>query len=285
MKEERKQLIEKERKLYYAVWDKMGQDHNNMFPILSSQRNTDGMSDRAFELHETRSQESWKKYVDKMVSEEYILNIDKFIQAYNDIIEVCDKTFKIIQEICDKNGCDSIKADMINNYTNVKESSNAIIKELDMRGGVDLPLTGALTPWQQQQRVKLRLHMKIKARNSSLECDYDWVERTMPLIRILHIEYVKVLDYQRLVKFQQKAELTEEEAISIIHYLIGKNLTSFYFKIDKYHENTLLVKKVMNRFSQKHGIRPEDTLEVFQEYIGNAEESKRIMKHENIKYG
>ena len=106
----------------------------------------------------------------------------------------------------------------------------------------------------------------------------------MPVIRILHIEYVKVLDYQRLVKFQQKTELTEEEAISIIHYLIGKNLTSFYFKIGKYPENTLLVKKVMNRFSQKHGIRPEDVLEVFQEYIGNGEESKRIMEHEIIEY-
>jgi len=248
MKEERKQLEEKETILYHAVLDKMGQAHNSMFPLLSTQRNVDHMSDRAFELHESRSQESWEKYKDKMVSEEYELNIHKFIEAYNNIIEICDKTIKIIQELCDKNGYDSIKADMINNYTNVKESSNAIIKELDMKGGVDLPLTGELTPWQQQQRCKMRLRMRIKARKSSLECDYDWIEQTMPIIRILHIEYVKVLDYQRLVTFQQKAKLTEEEAISIIHYLISKNLTSFHFKMGKYAENTLLVKKVMNRF-------------------------------------
>lgn len=247
MKEERKQLIEKERILYFAVWDKMGQNHNSMFPMLSTQRNTDGMSDRAFELHESRSEESWKKYVKQNVTKEYKLNKDKFIQAYNDIIEICDKTIKIIQDICDKNGYDSIKTDMINNYTSVKESCNAV-------------------------------------HNSSLECHYDWIHRTMPIIRILHIEYVKVLDYQRLVKFQQKANLTEEEAISIIHYLIGKNLTSFYFKTDKYPENTLLVKKVMNRFSKEHDIRPEDTLEVFQEYIGNGEDSRLIMDHENIVY-
>jgi len=247
MKEERKKLEEKERILYFAVWDKMGQAHNNMFPMLSTQRNVDHMSDRAFELHETRSQESWEKYKQQNHTKEYKLNKDKFMQAYNDIIEICDKTIKIIQDLCDKNGYDSIKTDIINNYTNVKISSNAI-------------------------------------NTSSLECDYDWIENTMPLIRILHIEYVKVLDYQRLLKFQQKANLTEEEAISIIHYLICKNLTSFYFKIGKYPENTLLVKKVMNRFSKKHGIRPEDTLEVFQEYIGNGEESKGIMEHEIIKY-
>ena len=247
MKEERKQLIEKEKILYHAVWDKMGQAHNSTFPQFSTQFNTNGMSDRAFELHETRSQESWKRYADKMVTNEYKLNKDKFVQAYNGIIDICDKTIKIIQDTCDKNGCDSIKTDMIRNYTRVKISCNAVD-------------------------------------NSSLEGDYDWIYRTMPIIRILHTEYVKVLDYQRLVKFQEKAELTEEEAISIIHYLIGKNLTSFYLKIDKYPENTLLVKKVMNRFSQKHGIRPEDTLEVFQEYIGNGEESKRIIEHEILIY-
>ena len=247
MKEERKQLEEKETILYHAVLDKMCQAHNSMFPLLSTQRNVDHMSDRAFELHETRSQESWEKYKQQNHTKEYKLNKDKFIQAYNDIIEICDKTIKIIQDLCDKNGYDSIKPDLINNYTNIKISSNAISI-------------------------------------SSLECDYDWIDKTMPIIRILHIEYVKFLDYQRLVKFQQKATLTEEEAISIIHYLISKNLTSFYFKIDKYTENTLLVKKVMNRFSKKHGIRPEDTLEVFQEYIGNGEESKRIMDHEIIVY-
>jgi hypothetical protein len=247
MKEERKKLEERERNFYGAVWDKMAQAHNNKYPFLSTQRNVDHMSDRAFELHESRSEESWKKYVKQNVSNEYKLNKDKFIQAYNDIIEICDKTIKIIQDICDKNGCDSIKTDMINNYTNIKISCNAVD-------------------------------------NSSLECDYDWIYRTMPLIRILHIEYVKVLDYQRLVTFQQKANLTEEEAISIIHYLISKNLSSFHFKMDKYPENTLLVKKVMNRFSKEHDIRPEDTLEVFQEYIGNGEESKRIMEHEIIIY-
>jgi hypothetical protein len=120
--------------------------------------------------------------------------------------------------------------------------------------------------------------------NSSLKCDYDWIRRTMPIIRILHKEYVNVIDYQRLVKFQQKTNLTEEEAISVIHYLIDKNLTSFYFKIAKYPKNTLLVKKIMNRFSKKHSIRPEDTLEVFQEYIGTGEESKGIIEHENIVY-
>ena len=250
MKEERKKLEETERMLYSAVWDKMGQAHNNMFPMLSTQRNVDHMSDRAFELHESRSQESWRNYVDKSVSEEYKLNKEKFIQAYNDIIEICDKTIKIIQELCDKNinqNCTFNTSDLINTYTFVKESSKSVDIE-------------------------------------TLQSDYDWIERTMPVIRILHIEYVKVLDYQRLVKFQQKAELTEEEAISIIHYLIGKKITSFYFKIGKYPENTLLVKKVMNRFSQKHGIRPEDVLEVFQEYIGNGEESKRIMEHEIIEY-
>lgn len=248
MKEERKQLIEKERTVYSAVWEKMGQAHNIMFPLLSTQRSTDGMSDRAFELHESRSEESWKKYVKQNVTKEYKLNKDKFIQAYNDIIDICDKTMEIIQDICHNNGYDSIKTDIMNNYTNIKTSCNA----------VDI---------------------------SSLECDYDWIHRTMPLIRILHIEYVKVLDYQRLVTFQQKAKLTEEEAISIIHYLISKNLSSFHFKMGKYPENTLLVKKVMNRFSKEHDIRPEDTLEVFQEYIGNGEESKGIMEHEIIVYG
>jgi hypothetical protein len=247
MKEEREKLIEKERILYHAVWDKMGQAHNNKYPHLSTQLNVGHMSDMAFELHETRSQESWTKYVKTARYEEYKLNKDKYIEAYNNIIEICDKTIKIIQDLCDKNGYDSIKADMINNYTSVKETSNA----------VDI---------------------------SSFYGDHDWIYRTMPLIRILHIEYVKVLDYQRLVTFQQKANLTEEEAISIINYLISKNLTSFYFKMDKYPENTLLVKKVMNRFSKEHDIRPEDTLEVFQEYIGNGEESKRIMKHEIITY-
>jgi hypothetical protein len=101
MKKERNELIEKERILYHEVWDKMGQNHNSMFPMLSTQRNTDGMSDRAFELHESRSEESWKKYVNQNVTKEYKLNKDKFIQAYNDIIEICDKTIKIIQELCD----------------------------------------------------------------------------------------------------------------------------------------------------------------------------------------
>jgi hypothetical protein len=225
----------------------MGQAHNSMFPLLSTQRNVDHMSDRAFELHETRSQESWRKYAHQNITIEYKLNKEKFIELYDDIIEICDKTIKIIQDLCDKNGYNSIKADMIKNYTTVKESSNA----------VDI---------------------------SSFQYGYDWIERTMPLIRILHIEYVKVLDYQRLIKFQQKTNLTEEEAISVIHYLIDKNLTSFYFKIAKYPKNTLLVKKVMNRFSKKHGIRPEDTLEVFQEYIGTGEELKGIIEHENIVY-
>ena len=40
----------------------------------------------------------------------------------------------------------------------------------------------------------------------------------------------------------------------------------------------------MNRFSKEHDIRPEDTLEVFQEYIGNGEESKRIKDHEIVVY-
>ena len=247
MKEERKELEEREGNFYGAIWHKMAQTHNNKYPYLSTQRNVDHMSDMRFELHETRSQESWKKYVKTASYEEYKLNKDKFIQLYNDIIEICDKTIKIIQDLSDKNGCDSIKTELINNYTIVKEASNS----------VDI---------------------------SSFQCDYDWIHKTMPIISILHIEYVKFLDYQRLVKFQQKATLTEEEAISIIHYLISKNLTSFYFKIDKYTENTLLVKKVMNRFSKKHSIRPEDTLEVFQEYIGNGKESKGIMDHKIIVY-
>ena len=247
MKEERKKLEEKESLLYDAVLGKMCKDHNSMFPMLSTQRNVDHMSDRAFELHETRSQKSWRDYAHQNITKEYKVNKEKFVELYNDIIEICDKTIKIIQDLCDKNGCDSIKTELIHNYTIIKESSNS----------VDI---------------------------SSLEWGYDWEKRTMPLIRILHIEYVNVLDYQRLVKFQQKAKLTEEEAISTIRYLISKNLTSFYFKIGKYHENTLLVKKVMNKFSKKHGIRPEDTLEVFQEYLGNGEESKRIMEHKNIEY-
>jgi len=109
---------------------------------------------------------------------------------------------------------------------------------------------------------------------------YDINTITMPVIKILHKEYVKFLDYQRLVKFQQQSILTEEECISIAYYLMSKNLIYFYLNIDKYPVNTLLVKKIMNTFSKKHGIRPEDTLEVFQEYIGNGEESKRIMEHE-----
>jgi hypothetical protein len=250
MEEEREKLVEKERILYSTVWRKMGKDHDNMFPMLSTQRNTDGMSDRAFELHESRSQESWKNYQDKSVSEEYKLNKDKFIQAYNDIIEICDKTVIIMQNLCDKN----IQSNYTFNSKNLK-SIYKIVKESS--NSVDI---------------------------ETLKSDCDWIERTMPIIRILHLEYIKVLDYQRLVKLQQKANLIEEEAISIIHYLISKNLTTFYFKIGKYPENTLLVKKIMNRFSKEHDIRPEDTLEVFQEYIGNGEESKRIKDHEIVVY-
>ena len=181
---------------------------------------------------------------------EYELNKDKFIQAYNVIIEICDKTIKIIQDLSDKNiqaNYTFNSSELINTYKSIKEESNSVDVE-------------------------------------TLQCDYDWIERTMPIIRVLHIEYVKVLDYQRLVKLQKEANLTEEEAISIIHYLKSKNLTSFYFKIGKYPENTLLVKKVMNRFSKKHDIRPEDTLEVFQEYIGDGKQSKVIMDHEIIVY-
>lgn len=250
MEEERKKLEEKERILYHAVWDKMGNTHNSRFPHLSTQRNTDGMSDRAFELYELRSQESWRNYVDKSVSEEYKLNKEKFIQSYNDIIEICDRTINIIQELYDKNINQNFTfntSELTNTYTIVKESSKSVDIE-------------------------------------TLQSDYDWIERTMPVIKILHIEYVKFLDYQRLVKFQKEANLTEEEAIPIIRYLISKNLTSFYFKIGKYPENTLLVKKIMNAFSKEHDIRPEDVLEVFQEYIGNGEESKRIMEHEIIEY-
>jgi len=250
MKEEREKLIEKERILYSTVWDKMCMDHNSIFPQYSTKSHVNYMSDRAFERHESQSQESWRRYANQNVTKEYELNKDKFIYAYNDIIEICDKTIKIIQDLCDKNIQSNYtfnSSNLINTYKSIKESSNAVDIE-------------------------------------TLQCDYDWIERTMPIIRILHIEYVKVLDYQRLVKLQQKANLTEEEAISIIHYLISKNLTSFYFKIGKYPENTLLVKKVMNRFSKDHDIRPEDTLEVFQEYIGDGKESKVIMDHEIIVY-
>jgi hypothetical protein len=250
MEEERKKLVEKERILYLAVWEKMGLAHNNMFPMLSTQRNVNHMSDRAFELYELQSQESWRKYARQNVTKEYELNKDKFIQAYNDIIDICDETIKIIQDLSNKNiqaNYTFNSSELINTYKSIKEESNSVDVE-------------------------------------TLQYDYDWIERTMPIIRVLHIEYVKVLDYQRLVKLQKEANLTEEEAISIIHYLKSKNLTSFYFKIGKYPENTLLVKKVMNRFSKKHDIRPEDTLEVFQEYIGDGKESKVIMDHEIIEY-
>jgi hypothetical protein len=250
MEEKIKKLVEKERILYSEVWEKMALDHNSIFPMYSTRAHVNYMSDRAFELHESRSQESWRKYVCQNVTKEYELNKDKFIQAYHDIIEICDETIKIIQDLCDKNiqaNYTFNSSELIKTYKSMKESSNAVDIE-------------------------------------TLQCDYDWIERTMPIIRVLHIEYVKVLDYQRLVKLQKEANLTEEEAISIIHYLIGKNLTSFYFKIDKYTENTLLVKKVMNRFSKKHDIRPEDTLEIFQEYIGDGKESKVIMDHEIIEY-
>ena len=60
-----------------------------------------------------------------------------------------------------------------------------------------------------------------------------------------------------------------------IHSLFWENNNPLFYE---YH------KKIMNKFSKKHGIRPEDTLEVFQEYLGNGEESKRIMEHENIEY-
>jgi hypothetical protein len=247
MEEERKQLIKKERLLYSKISDKIIEDHN--FKILKG-LNASIMPDWQYKIYERREEESWPTYRREKCNEQYILNKDKFIQSYNDIIEICDKTIKNIQDLCDKNINGNYtfnSSDLINNYTIIKESSNA----------VDI---------------------------SSFDCDYDWINRTMPLIKILHIEYVKILDYQRLIKFQQKANLTEEEAISIIQYLISKNVTSFYFKIGKYSDNTLLVKKVMNRFSKEHDIRPEDTLEVFQEYIGNGEESKKIMEHDIIEY-
>ena len=179
------------------------------------------------------------------------MNIVKLFKKDKMIISAsCDKTIKIIQDLSDKNiqaNYTFNSSELINTYKSIKEESNSVDVE-------------------------------------TLQCDYDWIERTMPIIRVLHIEYVKVLDYQRLVKLQKEANLTEEEAISIIHYLKSKNLTSFYFKIGKYPENTLLVKKVMNRFSKKHDIRPEDTLEVFQEYIGDGKQSKVIMDHEIIVY-
>jgi hypothetical protein len=245
MKEERKQLIEKERNLYSKISDKIIEDHN--YKIWKG-LNASIMPDWQYKLYERREEESWRTYREEKCDEQYKLHKDKYIQAYNDIIDICDKTIKIIQDLCNKNiqaNYTFNSSNLINTYTSVKESCN----------NVDIDI---------------------------LQCDYDWIERTMPLIRILHIEYAKTLDYQRLVKFQQKANLTEEEAISIIHYLISKNLTSFYFKIGKYPENTLLVKKVMNRFSKQHDIRPEDTMEVFQEYIGNGEESKGIIEHENV---
>jgi len=206
------------------------------------------------------------------------------------VIDICDKTAVYIKELSDKN---SIPTHIVNNYGNMKEAwvnwSNTfdkppfnMVSELEndiQRGRAmisdDIPgILEDIRTLSAQDHISSILDI-IKMPDSD-----KWMKITMPVIHLLHIEYVRILDYQRLLKFQQKANVSEEEAISIIHYLIRKNLTSFYFKTGKYPENTLLVKKVMNGFSKKHGIRPEDVLEVFQEYIGDGEESKRIMNHE-----
>lgn len=197
------------------------------------------MRDSEYERYEKREEESWPRYKKEKYNEQYRLNKDRYTKAYLDIVEICDKALDFIQGLCDNKEILN-PTDIITTYKSVKKACDAID-------------------------------------TSSFNDEYDWKSKTMPLIRILHKEYVKVIDYKRLLKFQQKANLTEEEAISIIHYLISKNLTSFYFNLDKYSENTLLVKKVMNRFSTEHSIRPEDALEVFQEYIGDGEESKIIM--------
>lgn len=211
---------------------------------------SDTFTSRTFENDATRD------YMRGILEDRHIEKFEQTIykQSYLDIIDVCDDTFEHIKELCDKN---NIPTDIASKYKNIKEISDTEINDTkyyyDVKGYYDK--------------------------------DYNDIDEiTMPVIRVLHIEYVKFLDYQRLVKFQQQAKLTEEECISIAYYLISKKLIYFYLKIDKYPVDTLLVKKIMNTFSKKHGIRPEDTLEVFQEYIGDGEESKRIMDHETPMY-
>ena len=198
-----------------------------------------------------------------MLERYYIEDFEKIIykQSYLDIIGICDNTFENIKELCQKN---QIPTEIVNKYKNIKEISD-------------------------KQINNTKYYYSSKKINDTQDFDYnkdynDIDKITMPVIRVLHIEYVNFLDYKRLIKFQQEAKLTEEECISIAYYLMSKNLIYFYLNIDKYPVNTLLVKKIMNKFSKIHGIRPEDTLEVFQEYIGNGKESKKIMDHETPMY-
>ena len=203
-----------------------------------------------------------RDYVRGILKGYYIENFEKMIykKAYSNIIDICDKAFEHIKELCDKN---KITTEIEHKYKNIKEISDKQIND---------------TKYYYDDKKKC-------VEGFDYDNDYNDIDDiTMPVIRVLHIEYVKFLDYKRLVKFQQQAKLTEEECISIAYYLMSKNLIYFYLNIDKYPVNTLLVKKIMSKFSKKHGIRPEDTLEIFQEYIGNGEESKKIMDHQTPVY-
>jgi hypothetical protein len=221
----------------------------------------------------------------------------QYEKLYLSVIEICDKAHEYIKELCDKN---QIRTDIVINYRNIKKAcSNLLndprfnmVSELEnnvQKGRAEMcewnapgildeirTLSAEISAGDTQDHISSIIDI-IKMPGSD-----KWIQITMPIISILYIEYVKVIDYQRLIKFQKKTNLTEEEAIPIIHYLISKNLTSFYFKMGKYPENTLLVKKVMDKFSKEHSIRPEDCLEVFQEYIGDGKESNILMNHEII---
>jgi len=221
----------------------------------------------------------------------------QYEKLYLSVIEICDKAHEYIKELCDKH---KISTDIVINYRNIKKASINLLhsSHFNMVSKLENDIQEAraeMCEWRASgilDEIRM-LSAEISAGDTKdhissiidiikMPDSDNWIQITMPIISILHIEYVKVIDYQRLIKFQQKANLTEEEAISIIHYLISKNLTVFYFKMGKYPENILLVKKVMNRFSKEHSIRPEDSLEVFQEYIGDGKESKIFMDDEII---
>jgi hypothetical protein len=253
MKDEINKLIKMEenenKEIHNLLADEFHKSFKSKWGALPSYHS--GMSDSQcdrIEKEQMRRGDLCQNYITEGFRHVNVTHKDVYIQTYSYIIFICDKTFKFIQDLYldgkkNQEIHTFILSNLINTYTRTKESCNAID-------------------------------------SSSLKSEFDWIDKTLPLIRILYKEYTTFLDYQRLVTFQQKAKLTDEEAFSILYYLIHKNLTSFYLNISKYTENTLLVKKVMNRFSKEHGIRPEDVLEVFQEYIGDGEESKNIMEHE-----
>lgn len=258
MKEEINKLIkmeaEENKKIYELLVELSHKSFNSKYgnPINYHSGMSDRECTRVEEMERSRG-EACEQDIRKGFQQVNILHKDRYIQMYSESINICDKTFEFIQDLyINSKGNHTNKisnlittyiSNLITTYTSCKESCNAVD-----------PL--------------------------SLQSEWDWIDKTLPLIRILYKEYATFLDYQRLVTFQQKAKLTDEEAFSILYYLIRKNLTSFYLNSSKYTENTLLVKKVMNRFSKEHGIRPEDVLEVFQEYIGDGEASKNIMEHE-----